>query len=433
MQEQIYNIPYHIIANIIAYILQMIAIESAMESRLSHTKTLLIEAPTALLYIWIMFQAPFFTALRAIIAQIFMMIVVYPLHKEKWYYALLIIAITSVLTVLADAGMIVMIPREMIVSGVLFNKYPLTAYSIYLVVVAFLQMMFILAVRMFRKRYNRFHDQIPWLLFAVFPISQLVILVGTFRSYLADETYWHPSNVIPNLLVCIIADIALYFAVRMVSDRTELRVRNDLLEDQLADQQSYYRELSSSFEEIRKMRHDIANHLYTMKALITEGKTAEAEDYANDVMKEDKAVLRFPSCENTVIASYLARKADDYQNKQIAFDTEIILPSELNIPNSDLICIFGNILDNAEEACSRTAEPKITLKTQYRAPYLTIYAQNPMDLDDTKRTRRIPELERGLGTRIIQSTAEKYDGDYTVTRENNTYSIEVILKNKTEE
>jgi hypothetical protein len=56
-----------------------------------------------------------------------------------------------------------------------------------------------------------------------------------------------------------------------------------------------------------------------------------------------------------------------------------------------------------------------------------------MDSDDTKRTRRIPELERGLGTRIIQSTAEKYDGDYTVTRENNTYSIEVILKNKTAE
>lgn len=433
MQEQIYNIPYHIIANVIVYIIQMVAIESAMESRLSHTKTLLIEAPTSLLYIWIMFQAPFFTALRSLIAQVFMMIVVYPLHKEKWYYTLMIVAITSVLTVLADAGMIVMIPREMIVSGVLFNKYPVTAYSIYLVVTAFLQMMFILAVRMFRKRYDSFHDRIPWLLFAIFPVSQLVILVGTFRSYLADETYWRPANVIPNLLVCIIADIALYYAVRAVSDRTELRVRNDLLEDQLSNQQSYYRELSSSFEEIRKMRHDIANHLYTMKALITEGKTKEAEEYASDVVKEDRAVLRFPECENTVIASYLSRKADDFRRKQITFDTEIILPSELDIPNSDLICVFGNILDNAEEACVKTAEPKIILKAQYREPYLTVYAENPMDPNDSKRTKKIPELERGLGIRIIQSITEKYDGEYTIKEENSTFTIEVILKNKTAE
>ena len=433
MQEQVYNMLYHIIANGIVYFIQMAVIEYAMESRFSHIKTVLIEVSSYLIYVLIMYRTPYLTIGRALLGNLLIFAVVYPLHKEKWYYALLIVTLTSIMNVFADAFLAAMIPPEMIVSGVLFNKYPLTAYSIYICLVAFLQMLFVLAVRMFRRRYDSLHDRIPWLLFAVFPISQLIILVGVFRNYSADETLWSPANVIPSLIVCVIADIALYFAVRMVSDRTELRVRNDLLEDQLADQQSYYRELSSSFEEIRKMRHDIANHLYTMKALITEGKTDEAEDYANDVMKEDKAVLRFPSCENTVIASYLARKADDYQNKKIAFDTEIILPSELNIPNSDLICIFGNILDNAEEACSRTAEPKIILKTQYRAPYLTIYAQNPMDSDDTKRTRRIPELERGLGTRIIQSTAEKYDGDYTVTRVNNTYSIEVILKNKTEE
>lgn len=433
MQVQIYNIPYHIIANIFVYIIQIISIESAMDRKYSYPKTLLIEAPTALIYIWIMFQAPFFTALRALIGVLFIFCVVYPLHKEKWYYVFLIVALTSIVNVMADAGMIVLIPREMIVSGVLFNKYPLTAYSIYVCVVAFLQMMFILVVRLFRKRYDSLHDRIPWLLFAVFPISQLTILLGTFRGYLADETYWRPSNVVPSLLVCVIADIGLYFALRMLSDRTELRVRNELLEDQLSDQQTYYRELSSSFEEIRRMRHDIANHLYTMKALISEGNTKEAEEYASEVMKEDQAVLRFPECENTVIASYLSRKADEYRNKQISFDTDIVLPSDLEIVNSDLICVFGNILDNAEEACRNTKDPKIVLKTQYRSLYLTVYSENSRDENDRKRSRRIPELERGVGTRIIQSVTEKYDGEYSVTEKNNSYSIEVILKNKTAE
>lgn len=433
MQEQIYNIPYHIIANIFVYIIQMFAIESAMDSKYSHKKTLLIEAPTALLYIWIMFRAPFFSALRALVGVLAMVGIVYPLHKDKWYYAFLIVTVTSIVNVVADAGMIVLIPREMIVSGVLFNKYPLTAYSIYVCVVAFLQMLFILIVRMFRRRYDSLHDRIPWLLFAVFPISQLTNLMGTFRGYLADESSWRPENVIPSLLVCVIADIALYFAIRMLSDRTELRVRNELLEDQLSDQQSYYRELSSSFEEIRRMRHDIANHLYTMKALISEGKTEEAEEYASEVVKEDQTILRFPECENTVIASYLARKAEEYHRKQISFEADIVLPADLEIANSDLICIFGNILDNAEEACRQTPAPSVTLKTQYRSPYLTVYEENSMVRNDGKRSRRIPELERGLGTRIIQKITEKYDGEYTASEEKNTYTIEVILKNKSAE
>lgn len=336
MQEQIYNIPYHIIANILVYIIQMCAIESAMDSKYSHARTLLIEAPTALIYIWIMFRLPFFSVMRAFIGLLFIVGVVYLLHREKWYYVFLIATITSLVNVLSDAGMIVLIPREMIVSGVLFSKYPLTAYSIYVCVVALMQTLLILVIRLFRRRYESLHDRIPWLLFAVFPISQFIILIGTFRGYLVDETSWRPSNVIPVLLVCVIADIALYFAVRMLSDRTELRVRNELLEDQLSDQQSYYRELSSSFEEIRRMRHDIANHLYTMKALISEGKTEEAKDYASEVVKEDQAILRFPECENTVIASYLARKAEEYHRKQISFEADIVLPADLEIANSDL-------------------------------------------------------------------------------------------------
>ena len=84
------------------------------------------------------------------------------------------------------------------------------------------------------------------------------------------------------------------------------------------------------------MRHDIANHLYTMKALISEGKTEEAKDYASEVVKEDQAILRFPECENTVIASYLPRKAEEYHRKQISFEADIVLPADLEIANSDL-------------------------------------------------------------------------------------------------
>ena len=38
--------------------------------------------------------------------------------------------------------------------------------------------------------------------------------------------------------------------------------------------------MTASYEGVRKMRHDIDNHLYTIRSLLAMGKTDEAEDYA---------------------------------------------------------------------------------------------------------------------------------------------------------
>jgi sensor histidine kinase regulating citrate/malate metabolism len=206
-------------------------------------------------------------------------------------------------------------------------------------------------------------------------------------------------------------------------------VRNELLEHQMSDQEAYYRGLTASYEEIRKMRHDIDNHLYTMQALIGDGKVSQASDYMKQIIKEDRSALAFPSCGNTVIASYLTRKSEEYIQKQIRFDTDIHLPAYLDISNADLICIYGNILDNAEEAARQTDDPHITLLTQYKEPYVTVSCTNTAPEKERRKNRRIPELDRGLGTKIIMNITEKYDGEYTVEEENGTYRIEIILKN----
>lgn len=421
--------PYYVISNIIQYAMQMLVFEYAMESRLEKWKTFLIELATSGIYIWMMVNLPFFTTLRTFIGALFICAVVYLMHKENWYFVLFMTAIVIVVTLIGEAAMMLMIPREMIMSGVLFEKYPLTAYSIYLFVEAFLYMIVALAVRSFRKKYKGMNSRMPWLLFAVFPLSQFIVLAGTFQAYLYDEKSWLPERVIPVLLVCIAADIALIFALRMVSDRTKLRVRNELLEHQMSDQEAYYRGLTASYEEIRKMRHDIDNHLYTMQALIGDGKVSQASDYMKQIIKEDRSALAFPSCGNTVIASYLTRKSEEYMHKQIRFDTDIRLPAYLDISNADLICIYGNILDNAEEAARQTADPHITLLTQYKEPYVTVLCTNTAPEKERRKTRRIPELDRGLGTKIIMNITEKYDGEYTVDEKNGIYRIEIILKN----
>ena len=129
---------------------------------------------------------------------------------------------------------------------------------------------------------------------------------------------------------------------------------------------SFMDKRTASYEEIRKMRHDIDNHVYTMRAMMDAGRTEEAAVYVRELASQDPAKKTFASCANMVAASYLTKKMEDYKRLGIELDADIHLPLETGITNPDLICVFGNILDNAQEACEGLENPKVELKAQYQ-------------------------------------------------------------------
>ena len=62
--------------------------------------------------------------------------------------------------------------------------------------------------------------------------------------------------------------------------------------------------------------------------------------------------------------------------------------------------------------------------------YLVIQESNPVRARQPqgKKLRRIPELERGVGFRVLSSLAEKYDGSFRHTCENDTYTVTLLLR-----
>ena len=134
-------------------------------------------------------------------------------------------------------------------------------------------------------------------------------------------------------------------------------------------------------------------------------------------------------CENPVVDAFLYGRVEEAKKQGIAVKTDIILPVELPISNTDLVIVFGNIIDNAVEACAKLENPGITLDAKIDGSYLIISEENPALPDgDSAKKRRIPELERGFGTQILDSVAEKHSGSCVSKTENGKYSVSVILK-----
>jgi len=129
------------------------------------------------------------------------------------------------------------------------------------------------------RRNRPFTSKLYALLSLIFPINQFIVLWLFFSIYTDLNVNYHPWQLLPTLLLFLAADIGLIFLFRLAEKNAKIQTKNEILEDEISYQTKYYEQLSSSYDQIRKMRHDIDNHLYSIQAMISLGKTDEASAY----------------------------------------------------------------------------------------------------------------------------------------------------------
>ena len=268
------------------------------------------------------------------------------------------------------------------------------------------------------------------LVFSAFPITQMVCEASFLTLVFTPPRYAYIPMILIMSVLFLVSDILLYRTMVRTEQRVQLEVENELLESQLDAQLAHYRDLTAQYEQIRAMRHDIAHHLNTIHALLQAGNLQAASEYSEQLLPLQTDNSRLGSCRNPVVDAFLYTRVQDAQAKGIPVRAEVSLPVELPVSNTDLIVAFGNLLDNALEACSGIPDAQITLRAHMDKGYLVIQESNPVRARQPqgKKPRRIPELERGVGFRVLGGLAEKYDGSFRHTCENDTYTVTLSLR-----
>ena len=370
---------------------------------------------------------PLLHPLRVISGLIVVSVTIQVFFQGKWYNKLLVSSLILVVMALSEGLMLPLTPKNLPADGISFSNQ-LTLNLIYLFIHVVLLTSMVIGIRYIQQRSQgeMFSRQV--FLFLLFPISQYFAFAGWF---IPDPPYINVSAGFAFIAVVLFlaADVGLYFAMSAVSRTIALRVQNELLQTQAVAEQEHYASLTANYEDIRQMRHDIDNHLYTIRALLTDGKVDEASRYADEVYHSELfAVYQISGCENTVVASFLLHRQKEFSNRSITLDSEVSLPAQLKISNLDLICALGNLLDNAGEACSSFPKAVIHLQMHFLSPYLQITVSNPFVAKAPPKQRRIPELSRGIGTVILTRLANRYDGHYESSQANGIYTATLYLK-----
>ena len=268
------------------------------------------------------------------------------------------------------------------------------------------------------------------LVFSAFPITQMVCEASLVTLMFTPPRYEYIPMQLTMSVLFLVSDILLYRTMVRTEQRVQLEVENELLESQLDAQLAHYGDLTAQYEQIRAMRHDIAHHLNTIHALLEAGNLQAASEYSEQLLPAQTYSSRLGSCRNPVVDAFLYTRTQEAGLRGVPVRADVSLPVELPVSNTDLIVAFGNLLDNALEACSGIPDAAITLRAHMDKGYLVIQESNPVRARQPqgKKPRRIPELERGVGFRVLSGLAAKYDGSFRHTCENDTYTVTLLLR-----
>ena len=269
-----------------------------------------------------------------------------------------------------------------------------------------------------------------WLIFLFFPLSQTLIICFVYNTMFRITPTTAQLCLLAGILaVCVAADIALLRTISDAGRKAELEATNRLLEKQLNMQLSHYTALTSQYEANRRIRHDILHHVNTIQYLLANGQQQEATEYADQFLSENQRSSQLGQCDNPIVDAFLYGRVQEAKMQGIAIETRIILPVELPVSNTDLVIVFGNLMDNAVEACTKLENPKIQLDAHIEKGYLVIMESNPaVPEPEAHKQRRIPELERGVGMHILESVAEKYQGSCVSETKDGSYCVSMFLK-----
>lgn len=401
-------------------------LNSLFHSRFSKRLTWILEAIVFVIVIPISRSLPYMSLIRANFAYIVHIIFclwIFTDSKPKILFSLFLLFILNIFIELLGAG--TYFPPEALAGTpeLLSTKGRLLFYGPYIVSC----IIFYYLLYLFLNRFRYSLSVKDYLLFVLFPFSQFLMMYGWLETLRVSASDTRTAYFIFAMVACIAADVGVFQVVRHTAQRAQLAAENDQLALQLKAQEKHYTDLTAQYEGIRRMRHDIANHLNVMQSLLENGQNGEAAAYISELTAQPyDATLGL--CEHPVVDAFLHSKITSAKAAGIEIHCQVSLRAGLPISNVDLIRAFGNLLDNACEACSGIPGASVRLKCAESHGLLIIITENPVPEAPLEKQGRIPGLERGVGTRVLTDLAQKYDGNLKQEEQTGQYRTELILR-----
>lgn len=205
-------------------------------------------------------------------------------------------------------------------------------------------------------------------------------------------------------------------------DKKMLQMKVKAMEEQ-------YREMLKS----RKIVHDMKNHLLALKKYTQEQDWKGLEEYLNELSRDMLDYNYQIWTGNHMLDMILNQKEKEAekQKTQMQISTEVF--TTLPFSDREIISLFGNLLDNALEACEQIKEGErwihIKMKKKNQLLYIEIVnaAKNTGIQTDENFVSKKDGVLHGYGMKNIRDIVEQYNGMFQCKSQEDRFEVVITI------
>ncbi len=268
--------------------------------------------------------------------------------------------------------------------------------------------------------------EIPvWLLISLF----LFELTNYYQEFGTSDLAYKILYVTSSCLIFLSILYLVFRVFRLVY------TQNSILR-QLNEQLIQADEQKKSDESLRQFRHDIKNHAVIINSLLEQGDYEGAKSYFSSLSPDMASNVQRFSTGNSVVDSLLNIKAAAARRQ----DTEITFNGAVpdkGIEPKDICVCFGNLLDNALEACALLPDEisrAIDIKSVIQNNLWILTFENPTKSAGKIGDNGLPATTKkniklhGIGLKNVRDTGKKYNGTLHLSVDRGRFTAEMLFE-----
>lgn len=264
-------------------------------------------------------------------------------------------------------------------------------------------------------------------LLSAMPLStMLAVVLLTYQRYDSQPLRSMTMNLgLAVLPFVLLTSLGLLFLLMILTETQQLEQVRRLA----SLRESYYQAQRQEETQLRKLRHDLRNHLTAVQGLLGRGEVRRAEEYLRKLAGSPALGAGLRLCENETANAVLSAKARVMESIGLTGRFAVALPQALPIADPDLCALLGNALDNAMEAAEQARDKTVDLRCRVDKGLFMLRVENAVEreLNPDLTTTKADKTAHGFGLAGMREIAQRYGGSLETRAEAGRFELVACL------
>lgn len=187
-----------------------------------------------------------------------------------------------------------------------------------------------------------------------------------------------------------------------------------------------YKMLDEQYRSAERLRHDMKNHVIALSGLLESKEYGKIGEYLQNMESSGKLENNEEITGSKVVDAILAQKRTQAKQDHILWECDVQIPKKCCVNEFDLCILFGNLLDNAIEACVRQSTQN------EEARFISIHAGSAkscflLEVKNSTNPTDAPNPAHGIGLLNVRDVAQSYDGVINIAASDGIFTASILI------